>query len=132
GFVEEPDVDIGGRRGDDDFHRLVDDHHPRHAAWQAAHLRIVGLSAARLVREVGFPDRLVLGCERRLLRPARALAGVERPAADTPPLAAPVRVFAGVLPPPAPPPQACPPPPPARRDPRWIAHGCPLSAPRRH
>ena len=67
--------DLGGYEG---FHRLIRGHHARHSAGETMHLRVVALPAGLLFGHIGFPDGLVFRGQRRLLRPARTLARIER------------------------------------------------------
>src|SRR5262249_4550780 len=50
-FIEEADVDVGYFGSDDDFHRLISNHHSGHAARQAANLSVVVLAAVRSLRQ---------------------------------------------------------------------------------
>src|SRR5262249_12293456 len=88
------DQDVGGLGRDDDFHRVVDVHYPRHAGREAGIGRVVALPAARLVRPAGGVNGLVLLGQRRLLIVAWATGVVTRRAGvGTPPLAFPVGIF---------------------------------------
>jgi hypothetical protein len=87
---------------DHDLHRVIGDHHARHAGGEAADLRVVAGSAGSLVGEAGLENRLVFGRQGRqfaaAIRLARIIGGLAgnagkalRPAAD--PLALPIGIF---------------------------------------
>jgi hypothetical protein len=94
--VHESELEIGHLRRDDDLHRLVQDHGPRHAGREATELRIVGLRAGGEALQVGLEDGLILRGERSLLSASHRLAGIELrsvAAIGPQPLAAPIRIF---------------------------------------
>src|SRR5215468_645755 len=86
-------------RREDNLEWLNAGHLPRHAAGDAPVTDVVALAAVGLVLKAGLMDGGIFGPERRLLSPARRLAGVvpgRTAIRHASPLARPIRVFAEV------------------------------------
>ena len=77
GFADIVNADIRDARQHDDFHRLIGRHHCRHAGRQTGSTRPGGRHAGLAFAQVRFKDRLVFGCQWRLLPAAGGLAGIE-------------------------------------------------------
>src|SRR5215470_6191903 len=95
--------DVGGLRRDDDFHRINDGHHSRHAERDAIPVCVVALSAGGLVGETGFEPDLILRRQWGLLAAAGRLAWIPLASEGnlrvhrSLPLARPVRILRRVL-----------------------------------
>ena len=87
--------DIGRLRREDDLHRLIGDHHPRHSRRKAEDLWISAQVARVKLRQIGFENRLIFGGQRGLLLEAARLARVPLRARIGPaPLPIEVRILA--------------------------------------
>src|SRR5438105_15938164 len=65
-----------GIRCDNDFHRVISNHHSRHAGWEASSLGIIAWSTVSLVGDAVLVDLLIFRCERGLLSPTFRLKGI--------------------------------------------------------